>query len=92
MHTRAFSSPSSAEITVSVTVVTKGRGRPECGIDQMQLTFLVEQGFKIKDIAKIFNCSRRTIERRMSKYCIEGKIFSSLTDDELDQRLMTYVH
>ncbi len=23
----------------------------------------------------------------MSKYCIEGKIFSSLTDDELDQKV-----
>ena len=47
--------------------------------DQMQLTFLAEQGFKTKYIAKVFNCSRRTIEHRMSEYCIEGKIFSSLT-------------
>ena len=30
-------------------------GRPVYDIDQKQLTFLVEQGFKIKDIAKIFN-------------------------------------
>ena len=53
------------------------RGRPEYDIDQKQLTFLVEHGLKIKDIAKMFNCSRRTFERRMSKYHVESKAFSS---------------
>ena len=67
------------ETEVNESNFSKGRGRPECAIDHMQLTFLAEQGFKTKDIAKVFNCSRRTIERRMSEYCIEGKIFSSLT-------------
>ena len=69
------------------TEVNESNFSKECAIDQMQLTFLVEQGFKTKDIAKVFNCSRRTIERRMSEYCIEGKIFSSLTDDDLDVKV-----
>ena len=75
------------ETEVNESNFSKGRGRPECAIDQMQLTFLVEQGFKTKDIAKVCNCSRRTIERRMYEYCIEGKIFSSLTDDDLDVKV-----
>ena len=75
------------ETEVNGSNFSKGRGRPECAIDQMQLTFLVEQGFKTKDIAKVFNCTRCTIERRMSEYCIEGKIFSSLTDDDLDVKV-----
>ena len=41
--------------------VTK-RGRPEVAIEEDQLAFLTEQGFKINDIAVMFGCSRRTIE------------------------------
>ena len=41
-----------------------GRGRPLINIQREQLCFLIEEGFRINDIAAIFSCSRRTIERR----------------------------
>ena len=43
-------------------------GRPEIVISEGKLSYLVEQGFRTKDIANMFGCSRRTIERRMNRY------------------------
>jgi hypothetical protein len=40
-------------------------GRPHIKIDNDQLIYLVENYFRIEDIANIFSCFRRTIERRM---------------------------
>ena len=42
------------------------RGRPEIPIQKDQIGFLKDEGFKIADIASMFGCSRRTIERRLS--------------------------
>ena len=47
----------------------RGRGRPEVAIHKDQLQYLVEQGFRVKDISEMFMCCRRTIERKM-KYNI----------------------
>ena len=44
------------------------RGRPEINIGEEQLAYLLEQGFRTKDISAMFGCSRRAIERRMKKY------------------------
>ena len=33
---------------------TRGRGRPEIAISEGQLSFLIEQGFRIQDIADMF--------------------------------------
>lgn len=49
--------------------------RPEMAIGEEQLCFLIEQGFRIKDIADMFGCSRRTVERKMEKYHLS--IFTS---------------
>ena len=38
------------------------RGRPHIVIHIEQLTFLVESGFRINDIAAMMGCSRRTVE------------------------------
>ena len=46
--------------------VLSHRGRPRVAIDNQQLKFLVESRFRTKDIAQIFGCSTRTIERRKS--------------------------
>ena len=39
------------------------RGRPSLLITAEQLAFYLDHGFKVVDIAKMFGCSRRTIER-----------------------------
>ena len=60
------------------------RGRPRIQIDEHQLGFLVEGGFRVKDIAGIFSCSRRTIERRMHDLGARASDYSSVSDAELD--------
>ena len=60
------------------------KGRPRIEIAEHQLSFLIERGFKVKDIAAIFSCSRRTIERRMGDLGVRASDFSSVSDAELD--------
>lgn len=69
------------------SIYCTGRGRSEISIDKNQLLFLVEQGFKTKDIAVVFSCSRHTIERRLTKYGIDRQKFSSLSDIDLDEHV-----
>ena len=45
----------------------RGSGRPRLSIGEEQLAYLVEQRFRIQDIANIFGCSKTTIERRMKE-------------------------
>ena len=49
-------------------VFSRGRGRPSFEIKEEQLSFLIDQGFQVPVIAKLFRVSPRTIERRMAKY------------------------
>ena len=56
------------ELVSLITVKQEGssvtkRGRPEVLIEEDQLTFLTEQGFKM---AVMFGCCRRTIERPLT--------------------------
>ena len=44
------------------------RGQPRLSIHKEQLEYLLDVGFKIKDIALILGCCTRTIERRMSEF------------------------
>ena len=67
--------------------MVRRRGRPDVCIDKDQLQYLIEQGFKIKDISDMFKCSRRTIERKM-KYNIVFRNYAPLSDPELE----TIVH
>ena len=57
-------------------------GRPSLAISVEQLSFFVQHGFKILDIADMFGCSRRTIERRMSRrFGISiRELYSSISD------------
>ena len=63
---------------------TRGRGRPEIAVGEDQLRFLIEQGFRIQDIADMFGCCRRTVERKMNRYHIFVHNYSSISDAELD--------
>ena len=60
------------------------RGRPRIKVEEDQLRFLSESGFRINDVAAIFSCSRRTIERRLKEFQIRHCDYSSLSDTELD--------
>ena len=49
--------------------ITRCRGRPMKDIMQPeQLSFLIDQGFNIADMRLLFDCSRRTIEKRIKDY------------------------
>ena len=50
-------------------------------IGEDQLQYLVEQGFKVKDISDMFMCNRKTIERKVKKHII---VLYTLSDQELD--------
>ena len=54
-----------------------GRGRPSFEIKEEQLSFLIDQGFQVPVIAKLFRVSPRTIERRTANYglSISGRLF-----------------
>lgn len=57
-------------------VRTQRRGRPAFEIKEQQLSFLLNEGFKIPTIALLLRVSTRTVERRMKKYglSVSGKI------------------
>ena len=38
------------------------KGRPRINVEEEQLILLIDANFRVKDIALIFGCSRRTIE------------------------------
>lgn len=63
------------------------QGRPRIAIDCSQLTYFVESGFRVKDIAEIFCCSKRTIERRMAELSLKASDYSIISDDDLDLRV-----
>ena len=55
-------------VNVPHRVSNQRRGRPSCEIKQEQLSFLLEEGFKVPTIAQLFCVSTRTNERRMAAY------------------------
>ena len=61
-----------------------GRGQPRISIEKDQISYLVENGFRVKDIADIFHCSKRTIERRINDLSIKVTNFTSISDVDLD--------
>ena len=59
-------------------------GRPKIDIGEEQLSYLIEQGFRTKEISKIFGCSRRTVERRMNEYELSLLNSMAVSDAHLD--------
>ena len=67
-------------------VFTGERGRPRLEIQFEQLQFLVENNFKVSEIANLFATSKRTIERRMNDFGLSARdTYTTLTDQELDE-------
>ncbi|KAF6721551.1 hypothetical protein FQA47_002195 [Oryzias melastigma] len=61
-----------------------GRGRPTFSITEAQLRFLLSCGFRLRQMAEILNVSVRTLRRRMRSYNLSTRIFSQISDAELD--------
>ena len=60
-------------------------GRPAIVVQVDQLHFFVENGFKVKDIALLLRCSKRTVERRMHTYGLSSRNYTVIGDAELDE-------
>ena len=64
-------------------------GRPRVKVDEQQLEFLVESNFRIIDIATIFDCSRRTVERRIKDLGLDR--YTSISEYDLDNLVRNIV-
>ena len=55
---------------------TRRRGRPSFDVKEEQLSFLVENDFKVPEISAMLGVSTRTVERRLSSFgiSISGKL------------------
>ncbi|XP_019858490.1 PREDICTED: uncharacterized protein LOC109586726 [Amphimedon queenslandica] len=60
-------------------------GRPRVKIDEVQLEFLIESSFRVSDIAAMFGCSKRTIERRINYLGLNR--YSCISENDLDSRV-----
>ena len=64
-------------------------GRPRVKVDEQQLEFLVESNFRIIDIATIFDCSRRRVERRIKDLGLDR--YTSISEYDLDNLVRNIV-
>ena len=68
------------------------RGRPSFQIPKEQLSFLLEQGFKVQEVSSILGVGNRTIERRMAAFglCVSGEyenwIMKEIEDSNVSDR------
>ena len=67
-------------------------GRPAIEINESQLKFLLDNHFKLVDIAGLFECSSRTIQRRMRELGMEQYRHSEISDSQLDEMVSSIVH
>ena len=67
----------SDSIDSTFQIYTHRRGRPAFEMKEDQLSFLLDEGFKIPLIALILGVSTQTVEGRMKKYglSVSGKLF-----------------
>ena len=58
---------------------SRRRGRPSFDVKEEQLSFLVENDFKVPEISTMLGVSTRTVERRLSSFgiSISGKLQNS---------------
>ena len=64
------------------------RGRPMISVTSSQVLFYLEHGCKINDIASLFGCSRRTIERCLQEVGVSvRKSYSQISDGALCQKV-----
>ena len=63
---------------------SRQRGRHTITISSQQAIFFLEHGCKISDIASLFGCSRRTVERRLQEVGLSvRRSYSQISDYNL---------
>lgn len=76
-----------------VTELTTRRGRPSLVIAENHLQFYLQHNFKVQDIAVMFGCSKRTIERRMTEYGLSARgRYSTISDTNLCEMIQQILH
>ena len=65
--------------------VSKGPGRPAFEIPEAQLRFLFDNNFKATEVAGMFSCSIRIIQRRMKEFNLVINAYSNIDDEVLDE-------
>ena len=69
------------------------RGRPTLPIEEPHIRFYVENNFNVSQIADLFGCSKRTIERRMQQYGIRMRErYSTISDHDLRELVLTVTY
>ena len=76
-------------------IINQGsRGRPRLQVDEENLRFFLEYGFKTREIAEFFSVSQRTVQRRMEALGLREDVprYTALSDDELDEVVRAICH
>lgn len=69
------------------------RGRPTFPIEESHIKFYMEYNFTVAQIANMFGCSKRTIERRMQQYGIRmHERYSTINDHDLNELILTLTY
>ena len=71
---------------------TRGRGRPKLSITEEQLLHLLQSHFTLCDIAGLFGCSVKTIQRRVTEFGLAEALHTVLSNSDLDGIVGNFVH
>lgn len=87
-----FSQLHTALERLDIQKVTVQSGQSFQFITQDQLQYLLEQHFKVREIAQIYSVSVRTIRRRMSQYGLSVRqTYSDISDQELKEKVSGFI-
>ena len=67
-------------------------GPPKFQIPKQLIVTLINEGFRVSDIANLLSVSERTLYRRMQEFNISKCNFSQCTDDELDNYIVNVIN
>ena len=74
-----------AYVTVFRTLIKwLGRRLTISAVEEDKLRFLVETGFRLRDLASKFGCSTRTVERQLQRLNISLRSYNMFSDEKLD--------
>ena len=71
------------------TIFSGDRGRPQYDISKEQLEYFIEFGFKAPQIAVMLGVSEATVRRRYRVFQISSKSYTDISDEELDNKIMS---
>ena len=71
------------------TTLSGDRGRLQYDISKEQLEYFIEFGFKALQIAVMLGVSEATVRRRYRVFQISSKSYIDISDEELDNKIMS---